>query len=374
MHDGGVVATAELQSDLGGGEFGDVTGDEHGDLPGEGDGPGAFLALEIVLAEAEVLCRDPLDGIEGDVGRSREEFPELAGGDLQGNRAVDQIRVGAELGQGLFQIADVALDVLADQLDHVGRHGYAVLVDLLGQDGDARLVVRRLQVDVEAALEAVDEAVGEALQFRDRPVAGEHHLLVGVVERVEGMEQLLLSLGLPLQELHVIDQQHVGGAIAILETVAGLVLDRLDELVGECLDRDVDHLEVAVFLVDVIADGLQEVGLAQSDTAVDQAGVVGSARVLGDRDRGVEGKRVAVALDEAGEPVLRVELRVARAFHPDHGCRGRRWEALGFDRQWGHGPVGSPELEGHPQVLSGQLEQGFLELRSIPLVHLVPVE
>ena len=49
------------------------------------------------------------------------------------------------------------------------------------------------------------------------PVGGEHDLLVGVVQRVEGVEELLLGLGLALQELDVVDQQHVDVAVAALE-------------------------------------------------------------------------------------------------------------------------------------------------------------
>ena len=44
MHDGGVIAAAELGADLGEREIGDGAGDVHADLPGEGDRVGAALA------------------------------------------------------------------------------------------------------------------------------------------------------------------------------------------------------------------------------------------------------------------------------------------------------------------------------------------
>ena len=47
-----------------------------------------------------------------------------------------------------------------------------------------------------------------------RPVGGDDDLLGGVVERVEGVEELLLRLLLVLQELDVVDQQHVDVAVA----------------------------------------------------------------------------------------------------------------------------------------------------------------
>ena len=189
------------------------------------------------------------------------------------------------------------------------------------------------------------------------------------------MEQLLLRFGLALQELYVVDQQHVGRTVAILEAVAGLVLDRLDELVGEGLDRDVDHFQVAVLLVDVVADGLQQMGLSQSYAAVDQARVVGPSGVLGDRHSRAEGELVAVTFDKAGEAVVGVELGMRRPFGAGDGALDLGWRDLGLGRERDRGgAVGPPNLEGDSQVLSGEVEQRFFELRSIPLVDLVPVE
>ena len=56
-----------------------------------------------------------------------------------------------------------------------------------------------------------------AVELLGRPVGGDHDLLVGVVQRVEGVEELLLGLLLALQELDVVDQQDVDVAVAALE-------------------------------------------------------------------------------------------------------------------------------------------------------------
>ena len=109
-------------------------------------------------------------------------------------------------------------------------------------------------------------------------VGGQHDLLVGVVEGVERVEELLLGLGLALQELDVVDQQHVDVAVAALEAVLPVVADRVDELVGELFARDVADLRAAVEAADVVADRVQQVGLAQPGLAVDQERVVGLAR------------------------------------------------------------------------------------------------
>ena len=100
----------------------------------------------------------------------------------------------------------------------------------------------RLEVHVEAALEAASQPVGEVLELGDRTVAGEDHLLVGVVEGVEGMEELFLAAELVLEEVDVVDEEDIHVAVLVLEGLGGLVVDGLDELVGEFLGGDADDL------------------------------------------------------------------------------------------------------------------------------------
>ena len=150
------------------------------------------------------------------------------------------------------------------------------------------------------------------VELLGRPVGGEHDLLVGVVEGVEGVEELLLRLDLALEELDVVDEQHVDVAVAALEAVLPVVADRVDELVGELLAGHVAHLGAGVEAADVVSDGVQQVGLAESGVAVDQQRVVGLARGLGDGDGGGVREPVRRADDEGLEGVLRVEPGLQR--------------------------------------------------------------
>ena len=70
---------------------------------------------------------------------------------------------------------------------------------------------------------------------------GDDDLLVRVVQGVEGVEELLLRLHLALQELDVVDQQHVDVAVAALEALRLVVADGVDEVVGELLGVHVAH-------------------------------------------------------------------------------------------------------------------------------------
>ncbi len=60
-------------------------------------------------------------------------------------------------------------------------------------------------------------ALLEALQVRGRFVGREHHLLVLVEQRVEGVEEFFLGRFLADDELHVVDHQDVDRAEQFLE-------------------------------------------------------------------------------------------------------------------------------------------------------------
>ena len=80
---------------------------------------------------------------------------------------------------------------------------------LLAQDGEPGLELGRLDVGDEAPLEPAAQPVLEGGDGAGVAVGGQHDLLVGLVERVEGVEELLLEALLALHELDVVDQQDV---------------------------------------------------------------------------------------------------------------------------------------------------------------------
>ena len=131
-------------------------------------------------------------------------------------------------------------DALGDQLeDRVVLDLDVVDSGALAKDRHARCPVGRRQVGDEPGLEALAQALLDAGQLARQPVAGEHQLPAGVVERVEGVEELLLGLRLAGEELDVVDQEHVDVAVEVLEALERLALERGDEAVGERLDRRV---------------------------------------------------------------------------------------------------------------------------------------
>ena len=121
------------------------------------------------------------------------------------------------------------------------------------------------------------------------------------------MEELFLRALLARDELDVVDQQEVDGPIAGAELGGPVVADRVDELVGEALGREVGDRHPGEEPRALVADGVEEMGLAEADPAVDEERVVGARGQL--RHRLARGLRELVrgADDEGVECIARVE-------------------------------------------------------------------
>ena len=161
----------------------------------------------------------------------------------------------------------------------------------------------------------------------------DHDLPAGLVERVEGVEELLLDPLLVLEELDVVDQQQVVGPVALLEALDPLVAERVDEVVHERLARDVADGELSPrVLADVLADGLEEMGLSEPGAPVDEERVVRLGRRFRHGQRGGVREAVRRADHERVERVLlaHLEPRARRRLGLRH--RPRRLDFL-LDRE-----------------------------------------
>ena len=84
------------------------------------------------------------------------------------------------------------------------------------------------------------------------------------------MEHLLLGGLAAGDELHVVHEEYVRRAVLLPKFGVAPFTDGLDELVGEGVALNIDDPVVRVVLVDLVGDGVQQVGLAQAGLAVDK--------------------------------------------------------------------------------------------------------
>ena len=203
-------------------------------------------------------------------------------------------------------------------LGHVVRQVQIQQLGLALDDGNARFKIRRLDVGGQAPLKPGAQTLLQGFDLLRGAVRRDDDLAAIVVQRVEGVEKLLLRALLAGQELDVVDQKHVRLAVALAELLHRCRLDGGDRLVREFFTIHVNNVEIRVVLLDLNFDGVQQVRLAQTRRPVDEQRVVRAGGVRGHGLRGGKRKLVRRPLDEvlerelvspAGQVVL-VQLRL----------------------------------------------------------------
>src|SRR5438093_3096687 len=97
---------------------------------------------------------------------------------------------------------------------------------------------------------------------------------MSVEKRIERVKEFFLGTLFASKKLDVVYQEEIDLAITLSEFDQITVLDRVDELVDEQFTGDINHLYVFLLGPNVLADGLHQVGLAKTDTAINEQRVV----------------------------------------------------------------------------------------------------
>ena len=84
------------------------------------------------------------------------------------------------------------------------------------------------------------------------------------------MEELLLGVFLPLNELDVVNQDQISRAITITEGLHAVLTNRLNQIIGERFGRDIRHPSPGVDLEAVMANGLHQVGFAEANATTNE--------------------------------------------------------------------------------------------------------
>lgn len=121
------------------------------------------------------------------------------------------------------------------------------------------------------------------------------------------MEKFVLAALLFGEELDIVDEEHVGVAVAFAERRYVAVAQGFNIVVHKRLRRNVDDLCRRIVLYDKVGDCVHEVRFAQAGVAVKEQRVERLADALGNRKSRRVRKLVAFADDKAFESVARVD-------------------------------------------------------------------
>jgi hypothetical protein len=111
------------------------------------------------------------------------------------------------------------------------------------------------------------------------------------------MEKLFLRALLPRQELNVVDHQHVDMPVSLPQVHHLVVADGVDDLIRELLGRQIGNAQIGA-LGDMVGDRVQQVGLPESDSAINKEGVVGFCWLFCDCHTGGVRELIAGTHDE----------------------------------------------------------------------------
>jgi len=121
------------------------------------------------------------------------------------------------------------------------------------------------------------------------------------------VKKFLLRAIAPGEEVNVIDHQHVDVAIAMTKLIHLATLNGGDELVDEAVAGEIQNARIILALENFLADGLEQVRLAQPDAAVNEQRIVRPARLLADGDGRCVRQPVARTGNKMIEDVIRAE-------------------------------------------------------------------
>lgn len=203
------------------------------------------------MGQRVVLTHLSLDGRErdGTPGSLGEDVFEYIASQLYVDRVTSERTACGDSNEGAFEFPDVGRDAISDERKDVVRDVQLLDLDVPPENSDAGLEIGRLDIGDEPHLETTPQSLLELLYVLRWFVRGKDDLLAGLLESIEGVEELLLGTLLAFKELYVVNEKNVVRPVLSPETVDPLLVsvsDRVDEIVRELLAGHVLDLQMGV--------------------------------------------------------------------------------------------------------------------------------
>ena len=199
-------------------------------------------------------------------------------GDIERDRRAHVLPRRVKPGDRAFEFATVLRQAHRQKVDDIARKrerriGGALFAQTLFQHLETQLVVERDQLGDETALQTRPHPLVETLDLVRSPCRRDDDLLSAVEQRVDDVIEFLFR-ALALQELEIVDQQHMDVAEALFECERIGRAQRLDELIAEALGRQIQHLRARRPALHFPRNRLQKMAFAKSDGGMDVKRIV----------------------------------------------------------------------------------------------------
>ena len=194
--------------------------------------------------------------------------------------------------QRAFEAADVFGNILRDEIDDIIGDDCIQATRLRAKDRSASFDIRHLNIGGEPPFETGNETGFEFGDFTGATITRKDDLFSRFEEIVKGVEEFFLDPLFACEELHVVEEQDIGVAIALTEFGETIFLQGLNKLVREFLSRKVGHASSGIGLEYRMTDGMHQVGLAEPGITVEEKRIVGLSGGLRDGEGGGVGHLV----------------------------------------------------------------------------------
>src|SRR3989338_1416023 len=111
-------------------------------------------------------------------------------------------------------------------------------------------------------------------------IGRENNLLIIFVEGVESVEKFFLDFFHLTDELNIVNYEEIILTVLFLEGIRLIVLECVDKISREFLQRKIMHLFVRIFLLDGVPNRLNQVSFTQASAAIDKKRVILRSRTL----------------------------------------------------------------------------------------------
>ena len=250
MNDSPVVF-AETGRDIHEREIGHFSNEEHGDMTSFRHALRPLLPVDHIHLDVEVLGNGLLDFFKPDKARGSAASNEVGKNIIQPRRLdllISHRRDHRNADKGTLQNPDVTLDPLNDGIDQFIGNEHAPVITLPSQNRRPSLKLRTVNLSTETPLKSRDKTILERSNLSGRTITREDDLPSEIREPIEGVEELLLKAFFPTEKLNVINEKKIRFAVLLTERDEGVILNRIDVIVGELLCRHKEDARFGTFL------------------------------------------------------------------------------------------------------------------------------
>lgn len=134
-------------------------------------------------------------------------------------------------------------------------------------------------------------------------------MLTVLVQVVENMKEDILCFLFVGEVVHIVQDQDIHHLVEMDEIIGRMAFEGIHKLLGKPLGADVQHRFVGEQLTNLVANGLGQVGFAETCSTVQHQGIEGSSPRFGSHSETCRPcKAVAVTLHKGIEPITRIQL------------------------------------------------------------------